>query len=291
MDIMQFAEKVKDRIIGNIDGVTDISIRPTLKNNSVTLISLVFVDEKSNITPQIHLNPFYEQYEDNGDLDVVSEQIIEIYQASRFKSPIDFSFFRDWEQIKSLVAFKVINTAKNKELLAQIPHQEVMDLSMVFYITLKEGTILIYNSHLDLWGIGLEELIYTAKENTPTLRPMKFQSMGKHMFSVMDLEPDEDLDALIEMYVLSNASGVFGAATMFYPDCMEQIANQLDCNFYLLPSSIHETIILPENGEHKVADLVEMVRQVNATVLKEEEILGENVYLYNRDLRKMEIVA
>ena len=153
------------------------------------------------------------------------------------------------------------------------------------------GSILIYNTHLDMWNINAEELDVVAEENTPSLCPVCVQSMWEVLAEMMGELHAAREKASTDMLIMSNLSKVHGAAVMLYPGCMEQMANRLQSNFYILPSSIHETIILPTKEFDNPKHLLEMVREVNATMVKDEEILGDNVYLYERDKQEIKIIA
>ncbi len=290
MEMNQFAEEIKERIIGKIEDVTEVSIKKVLKNNSISLTGLVFKDERSNVSPTLYMDYFYELYKkggENDNLDVIAGMVVKAYQEARLEGNMDFSFVRDWEQVKTMVAYKLINRERNQELLKQIPHKDVLDLSMVFYLSLSQGTILIDYRYCNEWGISLEELVQIAEENTPKICPMRLKTMGEIVRELIG----EDSDEVEQMYVLSNVTGIFGAAVMLYPNSLDMVAERLQSDLYILPSSTHETIILPVKIEDELNKLVEMVREVNKTVLNADEVLGDNVYLYKREEREICLAA
>uniref|UniRef100_UPI0040573CBD DUF5688 family protein n=1 Tax=Acetatifactor sp. TaxID=1872090 RepID=UPI0040573CBD len=292
MGIKEFAEDVRERLTGKIEGISEIEIKQVLKYNSVTRWALLLKDLKSNITPTIYLEPFYARYEEDAEMDDIVRMIAKSYQESRIDGKIDFAFFKDWETIKSRVAYRLINHDRNEELLKQIPHKDVLDLAKVYYVAVQEcdGSIMIYNTHLDMWGIDAEELDAVAEENTPSLCPVCVQSMWEVVEEMLGKLHDENEKATMDMLIMSNPRKVHGAATMLYPGSMEQMAERLQSNFYILPSSINEIIILPAKESDNPEHLLEMVREVNATMVGEEEILSDNVYIYNRQNREIKIV-
>lgn len=293
MNMNEFVEVVRDRLLEKMDGVTQIEIKQVLKNNSVNLCALLFADEKINITPNIYLEPFYERYEQGAELEDIVEQITECYQEYRVKEKIDMSFFRSWETVKSRIAYKLINYDRNTELLGQIPHTKFLDLAKTFYVSVQEcgGSILIYNSHLEMWGVDEDELEAVANENTPDICPSCLQSMKDVVRELMGNMDDEGEEIPMGMLVLSNRNKVNGAAAILYPGNMQSIADRLQSDFYVLPSSVHETIILPAREGDNPEYLVEMVRGVNSSMVVEEEILGDNVYFYDRGLKELQLVA
>ena len=142
MKIKEFAKEVRERLVEKVEGVTEIEIKEVLKNNSVTLWALLFRDEKSNITPTIYLEPFYARYEEETEMDEIVRMIADSYQEARINEQIDFTFFKNWEAIKSRVAYRLINRDRNAELLKQIPHKDVLDLA-------KYGSVPVINALTD----------------------------------------------------------------------------------------------------------------------------------------------
>ena len=97
----------------------------------------------------------------------------------------------------------------------------------------------------------------------------------------MGCECDKDILEDDFLFVLTNPMRHFGASCLLYPGILEQIACQLGENFYLLPSSIHETMIVPEGQSPSLETLQEMVKEINETQMDVEEVLSDYVYYYN----------
>ena len=93
------------------------------------------------------------------------------------------------------------------------------------------------------------------------------------------------------MYVLTNASRSLGAAAMFYPDVKEKAAEIIGGDYYILPSSCHEVILVPDTLEVKAKDLCEMVKEANRTVVEDKDILSDNVYHYSKDERRLDMIT
>lgn len=184
------------------------------------------------------------------------------------------------------------------------------------------GTIRITNEHLEKWNINIEELKQFALINTPKLFPSKVRNMNevikdifkKEMLEMSspiwkedsDKEMDSDenredtaeqsaeemLESMFdgmdkhkseEMYVLTNTKGINGASCLLYPEVLKQVAEMLNANFYILPSSIHEVILVVDNGSMNKSSLNEMVYEVNRTQVAEDEVLSDQVYYYDKD--------
>jgi hypothetical protein len=89
------------------------------------------------------------------------------------------------------------------------------------------------------------------------------------------------------MYVLTNTSGSLGAAALFYPDVKDKAAELIGSDYYILPSSTHEVILVPDSAGINPKELCEMVKQANRTVVDEKDILSDNVYHYDKDSRDL----
>ena len=100
----------------------------------------------------------------------------------------------------------------------------------------------------------------------------------------------ETMDALIQdmpmvedsvMTVITNVQGINGAAALFYPDQMDKIAEGLGGDYFILPSSVHETLVVPDDGKMSFLELRSMVTEINATQVRSSERLTDEVYHYD----------
>lgn len=281
-----------------------VAINQVIKNNNLIYDALIILSKDEVITPSIYLNSFYDSYVNGEDLCVICEQIYNLYQTNRFPVGQELPHFLDFENAKSMIAYRLINYKENTRLLKEIPHIAYLDLAIVFYLLIDQTgfentTALIRNNQLMLWNINTTELYDIAIENTPDLLPYEFTSMSKLMarLFIENFDKDElnseEFDRLFEllqgvcsnedqMYVLSNKQRFYGAAALLYPDMLEMIAKKLDNDFFILPSSIHEVIILPFTDKLEKEDLIEMVHEVNATEVDQIDRLSNTVYIYSR---------
>lgn len=194
------------------------------------------------------------------------------------------------EYILDRVTYKLVNREKNAGRLKSIPYREMLDLAATYEIEiLKNGrlsSIMANYALCDAYGISPEELDAAAKRNTEaagfTMRPLASVFAEKTGIS------EEFLGNGHPVYVLSNHEGIDGAAVMLYGSYFDELAGMLGSDLYVLPSSIHEVIAVPADCD-KAELLKNTVAKVNATVVSDEEVLGENVYRYNRESRVLEI--
>lgn len=295
MEIRKFAEEIKVRL----ESMTgkEVKIQKVRKNNGIELCGLAVVEPELNVTPTIYLEQYFEHYKGGATVEDMVECIYKSYMKDKVHKSLDMSWFRDFEQVRGRVAFKLINYEKNKELLKYIPYTKVLDLAKVYYVTVEtaelgSGTILIYNSHLAMWNITTEQLEEIAAENTPKLFPVVVDTMSNIVMEMLDMgEVDcEECGAFPEMYVMTNFTGIFGAATMCYSDAIKKFAQEKDSDIVILPCSLHELILLPLKANSDLGMFKSMVCEVNRTEVAMEEVLSDSVYIYRRKDNDIEIV-
>lgn len=262
-----------------------------LKNNGITLCGLTIMTKESNISPTIYLNGFYERYVYEAEsLQQIEVDVMETYRRNKADYNLDVSFFTEWENARQRIIFKLVNYEANRELLKDVPHKKVLDLAMVFICLVEKditgsATILIHNHHMEYWGVTEDDLLHTTMENTPYFYKNKMVGMN----SVIEYMTGEKVDDAIEdcsanMYVLTVEDNLNGAGAILYPDVLKGIAEKMRCkNFFIIPSSVHETIIVLVFSEDDFEALSQMVKEVNATQLVPEEILSDHVYLYKSE--------
>lgn len=299
-----FAIKVKNAIeeyYSNDGEERIILIDEFIKNNGITLTGISIRDSKSNVSPTLYLDKFYDEYLEGKSFGEIFKDFINIYEASKPTCKFNIDFFQSYDKVKSRIVYKVINKEKNEKLLNMLPHYEKLNLIMVFYYLLDDGsdfengTILITNNHLKLWKITKDTLLEDAILNTPTilspvvvpLSELIVNSLGKENVDGLDCNEMNNLP----MYVLTNERKLYGAACLFYNCLMDGIAEKLNSDLIILPSSVHELILIPSNMIDDYHYLFEMVKEVNNTAVSPEEILSDEVYIYRREKDNLELLS
>lgn len=259
------------------------------KNNGVMLRAITIVNPDSNISPTIYLNDFKKQYEETHDIDEICNKIAELnekHEAVEF----DVDSVVNFSKVKTRICAKLISRERNRNLLKNVPYREFLDLAVVYFVSLEEmefASILIHDNLLERWGVTEEELYSCAMQNMPKLFPENILPMSEVLKDMLSVEAmPEEAFAVIEdtIYVATNQSKIFGAAVLLYPRFLEHEAEALGRNFYIIPSSVHEVLIIPaEKIEQDADELLEMVKEVNTTQVSDEEVLSDNVYYYDRE--------
>ena len=199
---------------------------------------------------------------------------------------------QNYDVMKNKLVMEVVSAETNAELLATVPHKDIEDMAVVYRFDVKDivgegATVIVTNKMLDNYGITPEQLHADAVKNAPEIRPIVIQGMAEVLAKQMGVEDMEMLGLNIppeqeQIFVASVPDNIHGAGILAYEDFMdkasERVGNQ---SFFILPSSIHELLIVPDNGMMDLHSLEQMVREVNATTVDPSEKLTDNVYHYD----------
>lgn len=305
MDYEIFKDYIVQNLQQHLQGV-EIRVNKVRKNNGIELDSLAIHEADVVITPCIYLNQYYIQFQQGLSVQNIITEICSKYKE--FKENREYmmnvkyvDYFKDFTIASEHIVFKLVNFEKNKRLLEDVPFTHFLDLAIVYMFLAKEeedsiGTILIRNEHLQMWNVAVNELHKQAMLNTPRLMPVSLKSMEEVLSSMIgevSLCEEDSYQSYQLMFVLSNIQGIHGASTMIYPNLIKQFVSSLSSKpekVVILPSSIHETILLPMYTEVDVLQLKQMVRDINETQVAREEVLSNTVYYYSVEDDTIEIL-
>lgn len=293
-------ENIKDFLPKEFENAS-FSTREVYKPNT-KLTGLYIAREDSKISPVVYIDSFYESYENGESLDSVLDKIASLINKGIAEIPtgVDINNILIWDNVKDKVLPKLINLENNKNLLETLPYSQLENLAIVYYIRLSdEATVPVTLNLIKEMGITESTLHEYALKNlsaTVSLKSMIDTIMEMMVADYNNLSPEEkesvkeDFPMPSEedkvMYVLTNNSKVFGAAAMLDTDTMDNIFNKFG-NFFILPSSLHELIVVPSSSGISVSDFEKMVTEVNDTQVPEEDILSYNVYSYDAVNKKV----
>lgn len=285
----------KNTVAGNIKNFlpqeyagAEVSLKDVMKNNGKKLTGLLITTEDSRITPNIYLEGYYEQYIAGKPMKDILEDIAErrINCNTAKDLDADINSIIDFEQIKSKITCRLINAGANEEYLSNKPYTQVEDLAAVYAVDLgscDDGgrmSAAITWEILKCYGITVQELHATAVHNLRSA--IEFKSMRDVLMEILDpiaaiMLPDDG----IPMYVLSNKEKLNGAAAILDSGTLADISEKLGGDYLIIPSSIHEVIILPFQKDIGSSEIEKMIRDVNTEHVEPEERLSNHVYQYD----------
>ncbi len=294
MEYLEFVRIIEKEINHSLKGGMKAKLHTTIKNNSQKKIGIIVERPDVNISPTIYLEDYFIAYHHGIEIKEISKQILNFYEAIKCDQSWNTDALDSYSAIRKKIVFKVVNTEKNQAFLNCVPHIDFLDLSLVFYVLLeanKEGTatMVIQNDNMENWGICLQELLLTAIENVNDLLPPQLFTMKEVIEELKDSVQKKNMNILEKgledhnevMYILSNPFRNLGAACMAYPGVLKMIGEILETDYYLLPSSVHEVIIVPKRQDLNIQEMTAMVKEVNSKLVEPEEILSDHAYYYS----------
>ena len=308
MEFQEFCEKIKESVCAYLGEETKGEIKQIVKNNGVRLNGLLLNREEDSIAPTIYLEGFYRDYREGKAFGKLVREIAEVYEKNRITDKsLCFDFFTNYEAVRGRIFHKVINYEKNRENLQDIPHVRFLDLALVCYYAymndiLGQGSIQIDISHLDQWGITEEELFADAWENTTHKLGVEVRHMDELLEELlkerMDGLSEEEISnllarqgkPLVPMYIMSVRGSCFGAACLYHKEWLAEFAEKCGTNLYILPSSVHELILIPDSNREEPESLKRMVKEVNAEHVERQEQLSDQVYYFDKEKKALSIL-
>ena len=309
----EFKEKVKDEITDHMSSKYKdciVDIRETKKTNrAVEGLMLREIPGLSNASPTIYVNDLFEEYKKNGDFETVIDRAGETMETAinSFDKDIAKDAINTSKMMEN-VFFTLINAEQNRELLETVPHREFEDLAIVYRWNIGAGsdgvyTNLINNELTEKEGVTEEELFKAANENTKNLFPVTVKNMNEVISEIIfgDSElsgemEEEFKEVMMEtqdersMYVITNESKLYGAASILYEEPLHELAEKFGSDLYILPSSVHEVIaVSADMGSPD--DLAEMVYEINMEQVDIDDRLSNQVYCYDKDLRTLRLAT
>ena len=271
MKFENFVNEVKSRMEELTTGYK-FSIQTCRKLNIETL-GIAITKKDCNVSPRLYMDDSYIAYV-AGDLDISNyvsdliEQLPEIFD----KSPANETYdnIPDYNWVKGHLYIALSSANQNWRLLDETPHTIIEDLILTVHIFLgcDEGvaqTVMVKNEMLDNWIIDEKTLFEDAMKSSPTVNPIKtFSLFGTLMTCVTCRD-----------MIVGSAAGIF------YPGVFEQIAEKMNGSYYILPSSVFEVLVIPDDGNFKPEALSTMVVEVNASKVKDSEVLSDHAYYYD----------
>ena len=265
-------------------------------------LTLVNVDSSKNVSPTIYLNDMYEDYSHTENLNEVLQKAADMMDRAFEDAPAIVNL--DFDNAHDNIVFQLINTEQNSEMLMDAPHREFLDLSIIYRWVVADDergvqSSIIRNSLAKKLGMSEEELFKAAMANTMRIFPPEVKTMYDILkrYLISQGTPVEIIDDILEqvpidleMWVVTNNKNINGANGILYESVLNDLAMKIDSDLYILPSSVHECIVVPTTfGDLEM--LSEMVPEVNMSHLSVEERLSNNVYYYDREARKLSLAT
>ena len=293
MEYTEFKESLKNLVQEKSDSDMKVEIVQIIKNNQTKSENLTYIDPNYNLFPSIQLKELYQKYQVYGMGWCVEEAVSVLKNVKRIHED---QLMGSWESAKGRIVVELVKEAWNRELLEKLPYRAFLDLAVIYRLKMwecKSGDAVqtVTNKMMEHWKITEEELYEAALAN---LQKEEFEIIGGYQ-AVQDMI-EELIDVKEEsefhewMYIFTNRSRIKGAAAMLRTDLLDRFAKAQESDLIILPSSVHEVILLPAMDDEDAAELRRIVQDINEKEVQEEERLSDEVYYFRRSTGAVELI-
>lgn len=299
----RFKTEVLSSIRKKLGDAFEVMIQETFTTNrEVLAITMWEKNSPDKISPAIYLDSYYEDYENGMSFSFIAEEIIRTYQDAKASLPFNPSEFFDFEKVKGRIFGKLVNAQRNQKLLDEVPYIPFLDLAIIFYIDVDDTHsihIPIKNEYLFHWRIDANILVDITGANIGRLHKQNITNIVDALagFCLPELEvtsgfEEETLqmpsDHSPAMYVLSNTHKMFGAIYMVDMELLEEFSLAKNVPYlFILPSSVHEVILIPTYDITNYKEINRMIQEINQTTVAKSELLSDHCYLYRQGTKNL----
>ena len=304
MNYSCFLKDIAQRVRERVSAECTVEVKSVRKNNGIMLECMIIRRPQDTVSANIYMNQIYEKYLDGMTMDQAVEEILFAWHSAMPAMQIDADQLINADIIKNQVVYRLVNYEKNAALLETVPHKDLLDLALVYYVMVHneemgDGAVMVQDHFLEYYGLTLEEVDEAAGRNTPVLLPADFikiadllrefgEKSGAYTYSDLSVEEES---VQTPLYVLTNKFRMFGAYYMTDRTVLRKIADQLEADLYLLPSSVHECMVVSADLWEDPQGLAAMVQEINRTQVSEDEYLADSVYRFSREDESLVIAA
>lgn len=305
MDYQQFQREMKETLQEILPEKYRIEVHKVVKNNDQELDSLNIMTESLKVSPNFYLQQYFQRYQAGEEIPALIEEMLRLYQQTCQECNLNqLNLDLSLDGCRDKIFLRLVSRERNGQGLEKRPFIPFLDMAITFQLLLYQhdegiGSIAVTNELQKNWEISTKTLFQLAQSNSMRLFPKKIcpiqeilqKVLGETEFLQEISEEIRKVNRGIGFLVVTNEKGVNGATVLLYPDCLMELSEQCTGDFYVLPSSIHEILVLPAKHNFVPEELKKMVREVNASpYLQENEILSDHVYYYSAQDRILEIL-
>lgn len=298
MEYKEFLEKMEEILCEMLSEKKPVIVKfvDFLRNNNVIKQELQIYTPGEPYGKVLDCKPLFERHLQGTEIEQLAQEVMEIYLQEEPKELAHiWQELKNYEGVKDRIFVRVINYEDNRTFLSLCPHIKKLDLALTFRLKIQDAnqgllSMTIDNNICKQWGITSERLYEDAIKNAedkfpPVILPIHILVKGEFAENQLPEALAEADDDLLEgrMYAITNAQSLNGATAVFYPGLLKKLADKMQSDIYLMPSSIHEMMAVPCENWDDVSQLKSIVEDANQTVVSAEERLGNSVYKYERE--------
>lgn len=288
MNFHDFKNEIPKMIQQKLNNAYTVSLEEVIKTNDQIYTGLLIRNENEDVIPTIYLEEFYHQYLAGKTLNEITDNILSVYINALQHIPTPKTPSRD-DFIKNLTP-TVVNADLNKALLKDLPHIRFEDLAVYLRYCFNESddrqmSVKVTSNLLASYNLTKDEAMEYAIDN---LEHSKFQF--KPLYQILNsILNEDDFDSFPTIFVVTNQNNIYGASCMASKKILSRIADNVLGDYYILPSSVHEILIVPKDFIDRPEELRNMVQEINETMVSETELLSNNIYEFDSVTKKLKM--
>lgn len=302
MKYFEFINEMAKKVKLCFDKSVSVEIHKVMKNNSMEYDSLTIMEPGRNVTPNFYLQSMYRRYVDGIGIDSLVAEIVQNYENENSTGKYE-NLSLEYDECKDKIVMRLVSLERNKKMLEEMPYIPFLDMAVIFYFLVDNdeqgiASIRITNTVMINWGTDIKELYTLASINSKRIFEEKVMPVSTmlegHDISLKEMgfgDINCDCGEIYEPYIVTNNVGINGATVILYPDMLREIAARVGGDFYMLPSSIHEVLVISAVADISEEELKSMVKEVNQNYLLPDEYLSDNVYKYSLAYNSLEMIA
>lgn len=293
MTYEEFVAELQEKLRERLPEKFEIRRELIRKNNGTLKDSLLIRRNGGSVTPAVSLQDPYRKQTEGTSVEQIVQDLLPALSGGEQEMVGEWvhAMLKDKEQAENSLAFRLIHTERNREYLKDTVSVPFLDLSAVIGL-IREGEqgeysyLALPSVYLREWETDARTLYEKAERNMQRLFPARVTDMEEFLKTMMpEGWMERKAESALPLSILTNDAALYGAGCMLYPGVLKAAAGRYGSDVLILPSSVHEVLLLPDTGE-EIKTLEWMVRSINRTEVREEEILSDRVYRYERKTGK-----
>ena len=297
-DYYGFLDEVAEKLQATqnpFSGQIRVNVKDVEKANGMSYRGIVVADDQLGMGVTINMDKHYKMYLAGRPVDeivdLVQQQAMDAFEE---KPDVDISRMKDYESLCSNVIMEAVSREKNAEYLQNVPHFDMADLSIIYRVNVAEsrnqgiGVITVDNRLLNSMGVSQDQFQKDVFDQVlagepPILKPLTEVLGGSFIGDGSELDGG--------LFLATNSNALYGASVIAIPGFLDQAAEELGGSFYILPSSVHEVLLLKNDQAMDVQNLENMVQEINESIVSPEEQLSDRVYHYDAKEKVFELAS
>lgn len=290
MEYNEFKNLLVEAVQENVGPEKKVYLKTVKKCNGIMRegITYEYEDSRELISgvPIVYLDDLYEYYEEEEDLADIITCVVNAFMKAEL--PKEVYDIQNWKVHKNNVFMKLLNSKYNLHMLDSLVHKEFLDLSIIFSVNLGGACMDITKQILETWNVTEEELYQTALDNMKS-KGCVIADLKAFLPPMMTVGEDDSS----YMFVVTNENRIYGASEILHAERLQEFAEAQDSNMYILPSSRHEMLLIPDDGDVSLEVLQKTVYEINhdSSVMRWEDYLSDSVYYFDRLKGQISIAA